>query len=168
MALQQLAITFGIMVSFWIGYGTNFIGGTGDSQSNAAWLVPVCIQLIPSTILGVGMTVFIPQSPRHLMNIGREEECLEVLAKLRRVPVDDVQLRIEFLEIKALHMFEEEISRRRYPQYQDNSFKSNFMIGFLDYKSLLTNKSLFKRTATAVSTSLCPPPGPITIQLGYT
>jgi len=32
-ALQQLAITFGIMVSFWIDYGTNFIGGNGDGQS---------------------------------------------------------------------------------------------------------------------------------------
>lgn len=31
-ALQQLAITFGIMISFWIDYGTNFIGGTGASQ----------------------------------------------------------------------------------------------------------------------------------------
>jgi hypothetical protein len=42
-ALQQLAITFGIMVSYWIGYGTNYIGGTtydratGIGQSTAAW-----------------------------------------------------------------------------------------------------------------------------------
>lgn len=47
-AVQQLAITFGIMVSFWIGYGTNYIGGTGEvvgttgvGQSRAAWLIPV-------------------------------------------------------------------------------------------------------------------------------
>lgn len=149
-ALQQLAITFGIMVSFWIGYGTNFIGGTGATQSDAAWLVPVCIQLLPALVLGLGMMLFMPQSPRYLMNIGREEECLEVLASLRRAPIDDILVRTEFLEIKALRMFETEVARRRYPQYQDGSFKSNFMMGFLDYKSLLTNKSLFKRTATAV------------------
>ena len=35
MALQQLAIVAGIMVSFWIDYGTNYIGGTGESQSDA-------------------------------------------------------------------------------------------------------------------------------------
>lgn len=154
-ALQQLAITFGIMISFWIGYGTNFIGGTGASQSDAAWLIPICLQLIPSTALGIGMVVFMPQSPRHLMNVGREEESLQVLAKLRRAPEDDVLVRTEFLEIKALRMFEQEVSRRRYPQYQDGSLKSNFMIGFYDYKSLLTNRSLFKRTATAVSGVVC-------------
>ena len=37
-ALQQLAITAGIMVSFWIDYGTNNIGGTGSSnQMHHGW-----------------------------------------------------------------------------------------------------------------------------------
>ena len=38
-AIYQLSITFGIMISYWITYGTNFIGGTGDNQSQASWLV---------------------------------------------------------------------------------------------------------------------------------
>ena len=94
-----------------------------------------------------------PQSPRHLMNTGREEECLHVLARLRNKPADDLLVRIEFLEVKALRMFEVETSAERYPQYQDGSFKSKFMIGFNDYKSLITNPSLFKRTSVAVSQS---------------
>lgn len=61
-ALQQLAITFGIMVSFWIDYGTNFIGGSGDTQSEAAWRIPIALQLIPAIILGVGV-LFMPFSP---------------------------------------------------------------------------------------------------------
>lgn len=74
-ALQQLAITFGIMVAFWLTYGydlnlmcgstashtpsnrTNFIGGTGDSQSSAAWLLPITIQLVPALILAVGINL---------------------------------------------------------------------------------------------------------------
>lgn len=59
-SLQQLAICFGIMLSYWIGYGTNYIGGTGSTQSNAAWLVPVCIQLLPAVVLGIGIN-FMPQ-----------------------------------------------------------------------------------------------------------
>jgi MFS family permease len=59
-SLQQLAICVGIMLSYWIGYGTNYIGGTGSTQSNAAWLVPVCIQLLPAVILGVGIN-WMPQ-----------------------------------------------------------------------------------------------------------
>ncbi|KAF7712316.1 MFS-type Sugar/inositol transporter [Penicillium ucsense] len=148
-AVQQLAITFGIMVSFWIGYGCNFIGGTGDTQSNAAWLIPVCIQLIPALILGAGMAFFMPQSPRHLINQGREEECLKVLSWLRNKSPDDIGVRIEFLEVKAMYLFEKETAAAKYPQYQDGSRHSNFMILVNDYKSLVTNPSLFRRSAVA-------------------
>lgn len=148
-AVQQLAITFGIMVSFWIGYGTNYIGGTGDGQSIAAWEIPVCIQILPALILAAGMLMFMPQSPRHLMNCGREEECLQTLARLREASVDDILVRIEFLEIKALRIFEVETAKKKYPQYQDGSLKSRFMIGVHDYMSLITDKSLFKRTTVA-------------------
>ncbi|KAJ5116765.1 hypothetical protein N7456_001113 [Penicillium angulare] len=148
-AVQQLAITFGIMVSFWIGYGTNYIGGTGESQSKAAWLVPICIQILPAVVLAIGMMMFMPQSPRHLMNTGREEECLQTLARLRGTSTDDILVRIEFLEIKSLHMFEVETSAEKYPHLQDGSFSSNFKMGLNDYWSLVSNKSMFKRTATA-------------------
>lgn len=62
-ALQQLAITFGIMISFWIDYGTNFIGGTGETQHEAAWRIPLALQLVPALILGFGI-LFMPFSPR--------------------------------------------------------------------------------------------------------
>lgn len=149
-ALQQLAITFGIMISYWIGYGTNFIGGTGEGQSDAAWLIPICIQLLPSTTLAAGMLIFMPQSPRHLMNKGREAECLETLARLRSASAEDIKVRIEFLEIKAARDFELLRRAEKFPNYQDGSFKSNFKIGFYDYLSLVTNKSMLKRTMVAV------------------
>ncbi|GAB1732639.1 hypothetical protein NU195Hw_g8621t1 [Hortaea werneckii] len=158
-AVQQLAITFGIMVSFWIGYGTNYIGGTGEvvgttgiGQNKAAWLIPICIQIAPALLLGAGMLLFMPQSPRHLMNQGREQECLDTLARLRSKPTDDMGVRIEFLEIKALREFEKQVSEAKYPHYQDGSFKSNFWIGFYEYTSLVTNPSLLKRSAIACLT----------------
>ena len=64
-ALQQLAITFGIMVSFWIDYGTNYIGGTGSGQSDAAWRIPITLQLVPALILGTGI-LFMPFPPRSV------------------------------------------------------------------------------------------------------
>jgi len=153
-ALQQLAITFGIMVSYFIGYGTNFLGGYGEPSElrDISWLIPICIQLVPSTILAVGMMAFMPQSPRHLMNQGREEETLDVLARLRSTSRDDIRVRIEFLEIKALREFEKQRSIELFPHLQDGSFKSNFLIGWNDYKSLFTNRSIFKRTMVAVLT----------------
>lgn len=43
--------------------GTNYIGGTGDTQKEAAWRLPLALQLIPAVILGVGI-LFMPFSPR--------------------------------------------------------------------------------------------------------
>ncbi|KAF2731283.1 putative MFS monosaccharide transporter [Polyplosphaeria fusca] len=149
-ALQQLANTFGIMVSYWIRYGTNFIRGTDQGQSDAAWLIPICIQLLPSTILASGMLIFMPESPRHLMNEGRERKCSETLARLRSTTTDDIGVRIEFLEIKAARDFERRRLARDFPDYQGDNFKSKFMIGWNEYKSLITNKSLYKRTRVAV------------------
>lgn len=68
-ALQQLSITFGIMISFWINYGTQYIGGTGAGQSQAAWRLPLALQCLPSVVLASG-TFFLPYSPRWLMNQG--------------------------------------------------------------------------------------------------
>ena len=68
-ALQQLGITVGIMIAFWLDYGTQHIGGTGDGQSEAAWRFPLALQCLPSLILGAG-TFFLPYSPRWLMSKG--------------------------------------------------------------------------------------------------
>lgn len=141
-----------MLIIYWlqIGYGTNYIGGTGSTQSDAAWLVPVCIQILPALVLAAGMMLFMPQSPRHLMNTGREEECLQTLARLRNTSVDDLLVRIEFLEMKSLHTFEKEVQAEKYPQWLDGSFSSRFRMGLADYASLVTNPSLFKRTTVAV------------------
>ncbi|KAK6464083.1 putative sugar transporter, high affinity [Scheffersomyces coipomensis] len=147
-ALQQLAITFGIMISYWIGYGTNFIGGTGDGQSRAAFLVPISIQVLPAIILGSGI-LFMPESPRWLINQGREEESLDVVAHLRGLDKNDQLIQMEFLEMKAQRLFEKELLETKFPHLQDGSFSSNFKIGFYQYASLVTHYPTFKRVAVA-------------------
>jgi len=143
-ALQQLAITFGIMISFWIDYGTNFIGGTGQGQHEAAWRIPLALQLVPAIILGTGI-LFMPFSPRWLVNKGRDDEALSVLAYARHLPKENDLVQIEFLEIKAQHLFEEELSRERFPDYQDGGFSSQLKLGFYGYLSLLSNRALLYR-----------------------
>lgn len=68
-SLQQLSITLGIMVAFWLDYGTQNIGGTGDTQSPVAWRLPLALQCFPSIILAIG-TFFLPYSPRWLLLKG--------------------------------------------------------------------------------------------------
>lgn len=129
--------------------GTNYIGGTGETQSKAAWLVPITIQILPAIILGIGI-MFLPQSPRWLMDQGRDDECLAVIANLRRQSPDSQLVQLEYLEIKAQKLFEQRISEHDYPHLQDSSAKSRFLLGVAGYKSLITSRTNLKRTAVAV------------------
>jgi sugar porter (SP) family MFS transporter len=137
------------MISYWITYGTNFIGGTGETQSDASWLVPITIQIAPALVLAIGI-MFLPQSPRWLMDQGREEESLQVIAKLRRQSSDSPLVQFEYLELKAQKEFETRMSQQDHPHLQDGSRKSNFLLGVKGYTSLLTNRSNFKRVSVAV------------------
>lgn len=87
---------FGVMISLWIDYGTNYIGGTSEGQSEAAWRIPLALQLVPAVILGCGI-IFMPFSPRWLINQGRDDEALTVLSSLRVLPKDNDLVRTEFL-----------------------------------------------------------------------
>ena len=82
-----------------------------------------------------------PFSPRWLVNKGRDEEALAVLSSARNLPPDNELIQIEFLEIRAQHLFEQETSALNFPEYQDRSLLSNLKLGFYDYLSLLRSKS---------------------------
>ncbi|RYP66750.1 hypothetical protein DL771_007630 [Monosporascus sp. 5C6A] len=151
-ALQQLAITFGIMVSFWVDYGTHFIGGaTLGFQKDAAWLVPICLQLFPAVILFAGM-IFMPFSPRWLLHHGREEEARKVLASLRGLPPDNELVELEFLEIKAQSLFEKRTVAEKFPHLREPTAWNVFKLQFVAIKSLFQTKAMFKRVIVATVT----------------
>jgi Sugar (and other) transporter. len=58
-SLQQCCINLGILVAFWIQYGTSFLSG------NASWRLALGLQMIPTVSLHVTMW-FMPESPRWL------------------------------------------------------------------------------------------------------
>ncbi|WAO94606.1 Hypothetical protein NCS54_01219700 [Fusarium falciforme] len=148
-ALQQLAITFGIMISFWIDYGCNYIGGTHvDTQSDAAWLVPICLQLAPALILFIGM-IWMPFSPRWLIHHDRETEAREILADLRGLPTDHELIELEFLEIKAQSLFEKRSLAERFPHLQALTASNIFKLQFVSIRALFQSRAMFKRVIVA-------------------
>ncbi|CZT04575.1 related to quinate transport protein [Rhynchosporium agropyri] len=150
-ALQQLAICFGIMISFWINYGTNYIGGTGDSQGDAAWLVPICLQLAPAAVL-FGGVLFMPFSPRWLVHHNREDEARKVLASLRDLSPDHELVELEFLEIKAQSLFEKRTVAEHWPQLRELTTLNTFKLQFVAIGSLFKTKAMFKRVIVATVT----------------
>ena len=73
-SLQSIAITIGIMSSYFINYA--FI------NTEASWRLMFAIGIIPAVLLGIGM-IFLPESPRWLVKEGRSEEARKILVKLR-------------------------------------------------------------------------------------
>ncbi|KAF8199532.1 sugar transporter [Pholiota molesta] len=73
--LNQQMLGIGFIVANWVGYGTQFI------KSDTSWRLPLGLQILPAGLLLVGIQ-FLPNSPRWLLEVGRDDEALEVVHKL--------------------------------------------------------------------------------------
>ncbi|KAK3349625.1 general substrate transporter [Lasiosphaeria hispida] len=83
-SLQQWAITWGILIQYFIQFGAAHGTGGGPSdpdQPTAAFRIPWGVQMVPAFILLVGL-FFFPYSPRWLASKDRWEEAIKVLAAL--------------------------------------------------------------------------------------
>ncbi|EDU43577.1 AraJ Arabinose efflux permease [Pyrenophora tritici-repentis] len=96
---QQWAITWGILIMYYISYGCSFLDGP------QAFRVPWALQMIPALILGLGL-VFLPESPRWLAKHDRWEETQAVLTLVHgkgdpnspfiKLEMDEIRQMIEF------------------------------------------------------------------------
>ncbi|EFR04701.1 high-affinity glucose transporter [Nannizzia gypsea CBS 118893] len=97
---QQWAITWGILIMFYISYGCSFIKGP------AAFRIPWGLQAIPAVLLFFGMMP-LPESPRWLARKDRWDECHRVLTLVHgHGDPDSPFVQREFQEIKDICEFE--------------------------------------------------------------
>ncbi|KAL2108180.1 hypothetical protein VUR80DRAFT_4146 [Thermomyces stellatus] len=83
---QLSTLNFGICVVYWIDYAFSSHNGS------YAWRTPVIMQCLPIAAI-VAILGVIPETPRWLAAHGREDDCLEVLARIKDVPTDDADVR---------------------------------------------------------------------------
>jgi len=100
--IQQLAIEFGILIMFFIGYGCSFI--PGPASFHTAW----GIQFVPCVFLIIGLP-FLPRSPRWLAKVGRKEESIRTLANIQAGGnIHDPRVIAEWEEIVTVMRAEQE------------------------------------------------------------
>ena len=117
-SLQQWAITWGILIQFFIQYGSSFVGGGPNSptQSPNAFRIPWAVQAFPAVLLVVGLFWF-PKSPRWLASKDRWDEALKVLADVHgNGDIGDPKVLAEFKEIEDNIRFEREEAVNSYKQ----------------------------------------------------
>ena len=98
----------GVVTAFWITYGTRYI------QSEAAFRLPFALQMVTAVGLGTGIHFF-PFSSRWLALVGRKEEALDSLCKLRRLPPTDERVQIEYRGILAEVDFQKIMLEKAHP-----------------------------------------------------
>ncbi|KXN88486.1 High-affinity glucose transporter [Leucoagaricus sp. SymC.cos] len=70
--LTQEMLGIGFVVANWVGYGCQFI------DSDVSWRLPLGLQLVPAGLLLIGIQ-FLPNSPRWLLEVGRDDEAKDIV-----------------------------------------------------------------------------------------
>ncbi|GAB1202712.1 hypothetical protein APSETT445_001333 [Aspergillus pseudonomiae] len=91
--LYQLFITMGIMLAFWINYGS-----TLHIKGTAQYMVPLAMQALPALLLLVGM-LLCNESPRWLAKQDRWEDARKTLSRVRNLPPTHPYVENEFQDI---------------------------------------------------------------------
>ncbi|CBF87149.1 sugar porter family MFS transporter [Aspergillus nidulans FGSC A4] len=111
LVLEEFCIVLGIVIAYWITYGTRFMAGEW------AWRLPFLLQIVPSFVL-LGGVIVLPFSPRWLASKGRNDEALQSLSQLRRLPTTDHRIQQELLDIKIDVRFHQELNAEKHPTLQ--------------------------------------------------
>ncbi|KAL0568326.1 hypothetical protein V5O48_013660 [Marasmius crinis-equi] len=141
-SIQQLAIVSGICISFWVGYGTNFISDT----NSVSWRLCLALQGVPALLLAV-LTFTLPYTPRWLVRQGRNDEARKTLAWLRKIPEDSELIQLEFTEIQAESMFERETTAEKFPTLVGGGPFRQFKLQVAQFGQLFTTLHMFRRTS---------------------
>lgn len=82
--------------------------GTKSYPDTRAYRIPIGIQFIWGTILGVGIA-FLPDSPRYFVKKGKLDRATDALARLRGQPLHSEYIQVELAEIVANEEYERQL-----------------------------------------------------------
>ncbi|KAF7516057.1 hypothetical protein G7054_g14307 [Neopestalotiopsis clavispora] len=121
--LLQWMLSWGFFAAQWIGYGCT------HSTSSFQWRFPLSFQVVPAFILASGI-MFLPESPRWLMEKDRVEEAKNNLRRLHYNGNNDDLLQLEFSEISQSIAADRQQKSYTYKQILTNpSWRRRLVLG---------------------------------------
>jgi len=85
-AVQLSIVIFGIVMAYWIDYGT-----VRNLTGEAVWRFPIAFQIV-FALITLSTILLLPESPRWLYGHGRKDESISVLSRLMSCDEDDEQV----------------------------------------------------------------------------
>lgn len=101
LTLQGAVTILGVVISYWLDYGTSF------STSTFQWRFPLAFQAVFAILLIVQI-IGLPDTPRWLMQHDRAEEAQKAIAAIEDIPEDDERVFQTLQDIKAVIQEEHE------------------------------------------------------------
>ncbi|KAJ9224151.1 hypothetical protein DTO207G8_7197 [Paecilomyces variotii] len=92
-----IANYLGISVAYWMSFGLAFIN---NGYSDIRWRFLLAFQCIPALLLVIFIKM-LPDSPRFLASVGRNEEALDLLTRIRAHKATPLEINREYSEIVA-------------------------------------------------------------------
>jgi len=139
--LESISIVGGVVISFFITYGTRHLDG------DMSFRLPFGLQMICSTLLGIGIN-FYPYSPRWLALVGRPDEALQSLVRLRRLPASDSRIQSEHRGIILDNELQKVIREKNHPGM------GGIKLEIQCWLDLFRGKPMLRRTAVAVGVAI--------------
>ncbi|ANB11599.1 Snf3p [Sugiyamaella lignohabitans] len=122
--IQQLAIEWGILILFFIGYGCSYIPGT------ASFRITWGLQMVPGFVL-IFLMPMLPESPRYLASKDRWDECHEILAQVHaKGNKDDTVVLAEMMDIRTIVELERDASSTYLALFSKKNWRRS-MVGIM-------------------------------------
>ncbi|OQE13132.1 hypothetical protein PENFLA_c053G02451 [Penicillium flavigenum] len=139
LVLESVSLVSGVVIAYWITFGTRLLEGS------ISFRLPLGLQMVCATALGICIHFF-PYSPRWLALVGRSEECLASLARLRNLPATDERVQAEYSGILAEVVFQRLVEEHTHPGVKGWKLEVHSWLDLLKKKN-------WRRTVVAVGVS---------------
>ncbi|KAJ5377005.1 hypothetical protein N7509_013891 [Penicillium cosmopolitanum] len=136
LVLESVSIVSGVVIAYWITFATRHLEGT------LSFRLPLGLQMVCATILGVCIHFF-PYSPRWLALVGRSEDCMASLTRLRGLPATDERVQAEYSAILSEVVFQRLVAEQTHPGVKGWKLEVHSWLDLLKKKN-------WRRTAVAV------------------